>query len=109
MKELPTTCWNASVPSMVAYLDREEIAKVREKHLRNNLRKIKDKRLRKFLLALKRVLLDIPGPENLQGKKIQKALQIGRSRYFLLREKVDKTMPIDPYVGRRDFGAGPKR
>ena len=45
--------------------------------LRKNIRKLTP-RLKKFALALKRVLMDVPGPENLHREKIMKALKIKR-------------------------------
>ena len=65
-----------SVAAMVAWLDREEIAAARERRMRKIVRKLPP-RLRKFALALKHVLEDVPGPENLHGEKIMKRLNIG--------------------------------
>ena len=69
-----------SVATMVAWLDREEIAKMRERRMRKIVRKLPP-RLRKFALALKHVLEDVPGPENLHRKKIMKALKIKDRMY----------------------------
>ena len=47
---------------MVNWIDRREIAAARERRMRRRLRKLPPK-LRKFCLALKRVMVDEPGPE----------------------------------------------
>ena len=52
-----------SVAAMVAWLDREEIAAVRERRMRKTVRKLPPYH-RKFALALKHVLEDVPGPQN---------------------------------------------
>ena len=80
-----------SVAAMVAWLDREEIAKMRERRMRKNVRRLAPPQ-RKFALALKHVLEDVPGPQNLQGEKIMKRLKIGRAMYFRMLGKVDKTL-----------------
>ena len=80
-----------SVSAMVAWLDREEVAAARERRMRKIVRRLQP-RLRKFALTLRRVLEDVPGPENLHRKKIMKALQIGRAMYFRMLEKVDKNL-----------------
>ena len=69
-----------SVAAMVAWLDREEIAKMRERRMRKIVRKLPP-RLRKFALALKHVLEDVPGPQDLQREKIMKRLKIGDRMY----------------------------
>ena len=69
-----------SVEAMVAWLDREEIAAERERRMRRVVRKLPP-RQRKFALALRHVLEDVPGPENLHGEKIMKALKIGDRMY----------------------------
>ena len=56
-----------SVAAMVAWLDREEIAKKRERRMRKNVRRLAPPQ-RKFALALKHVLEDVPGPQNLHGE-----------------------------------------
>ena len=80
-----------SVSAMVAWLDREEVAAARERRMRKIVRRLPP-RLRKFALTLRRVLEDVPGPENLHREKIMKALKIGRAMYFRTLEKVDKTL-----------------
>ena len=80
-----------SVEAMVAYIDRKEIAAERERRMRKTVRPL-SKRERRFALALKRVLLVVPGPENLHQEKIMKALKIGRAMYFRTLEKVDKRL-----------------
>ena len=80
-----------SVAAMVAWLDREEIAKMRERRMRKIVRRLPP-RERAFALALKRVLVDVPGPEDLHREKIMKALKIGRAMYFRTLKKVDKTL-----------------
>ena len=67
-----------SVATMVAWLDREEIAKARERRMRNIVRKLPPPQ-RKFALALKHVLEAVPGPQDLQREKIMKRLKIGRA------------------------------
>ena len=69
-----------SVAKMVAWLDREEIAKMRERRMRKIVRNLPP-RLRKFALALKHVLEDVPGPQDLQREKIMKRLRIGDRMY----------------------------
>ncbi len=69
-----------SVAKMVAWLDREEIAKARERRMRNIVRKLPPPQ-RKFALALKHVLEAVPGPQDLQREKIMKRLRIGDRMY----------------------------
>ena len=69
-----------SVATMVAWLDREEIAKMRERRMRKIVRNLPP-RLRKFALALKHVLEAVPGPQDLQREKIMKRLRIGDRMY----------------------------
>jgi len=69
-----------SVAAMVAWLDREEIAAARERRMRNVVRKLPPPQ-RKFALALKHVLEDVPGPQDLQREKIMKRLKIGDRMY----------------------------
>ena len=69
-----------SVAAMVRWLDREEIAAARERRMRKIVRKLPPK-LRRFSLALKRVVEDVPGPENLHGEKIMERLKIGDRMY----------------------------
>ena len=80
-----------SVEAMVAWLDREEIAAARERRMRRVVRKLPP-RQRKFALALKHVLEDVPGPENLHGEKIMKALKIGLRMYQKSFAAVRKTL-----------------
>ena len=69
-----------SIAAMVAWLDREEIAKARERRMRNIVRKLPPPQ-RKFALALKHVLEVVPGPQDLQREKIMKRLRIGDRMY----------------------------
>ena len=69
-----------SVAAMVRWLDREEIAAARERRMRKIVRKLPP-RQRKFALALRHVLEDVPGPENLHSEKIMKRLKIGARMY----------------------------
>ena len=69
-----------SVAAMVAWLDREETAAARERRMRKVVRKLPP-RQRKFALALRHVLEDVPGPENLHSEKIMKRLKIGARMY----------------------------
>ena len=80
-----------SVAAMIAWLDREEIAKARERKMRKIVRRLSP-RQREFALALRRVLEDVPGPENLHREKIMKALKIGRAMYFRMLQRVDKNL-----------------
>jgi hypothetical protein len=80
-----------SVAAMVAYLDREEREKAKERKMRKRLRKLSP-RLRKFALTLKRVLTDVPGPENLHREKIMKALKIRRAMYLRTLKEVDEML-----------------
>ena len=61
-------------------LGREEIAKMRERRMRKNVRRLAPPQ-RKFALAVKHVLEDVPGPQNLHGEKIMKRLKIGDRMY----------------------------
>ena len=65
-----------SVAKMIAWLDREEIAKMRERRMRKIVRNLPPPQ-RKFALALKHVL----GPQDLQREKIMKRLRIGDRMY----------------------------
>ena len=69
-----------SVATMVAWLDREEIAKARERRMRNIVRKLPPPQ-RKFALAVRHVLEAVPGPQDLQREKIMKRLGIGGRMY----------------------------
>ena len=69
-----------SVATMVAWLDREEIAKMRERRMRKIVRNLPPPQ-RKFALALKHVLEVVPGPQDLQREKIMKCLRIGDRMY----------------------------
>ena len=80
-----------SVSAMVAYLDRKERALAKERKMRKRLRKLPP-RLRKFALTLKRVLVDVPGPENLHREKIMKALKIRRAMYLRTLKEVDEML-----------------
>ena len=80
-----------SVAAMVAWLDREEIAKVRERRMRKIVRRLPP-RERAFALALKRVLVDVPGPEDLHREKTMKALKIGDRMYRKYISSVPKTL-----------------
>ena len=88
-----------SVAAMVAYLDREEREKARERRLRKNIRKLPP-RLKKFALALKRVLMDVPGPENLHREKIMKALK-NKASDVLFASRIIAQNPIQiDYIWR---------
>ena len=78
-----------SVSAMVAWLDREEVAAARERRMRKIVRKLPP-RPRKFALALKHVLEDVPGPQNLQGEKIMKRLKIKATVYYERRSEAEK-------------------
>ena len=80
-----------SVAAMVAWLDHDEIAAARERKLRRTVRKLSP-RQRKFALALKHVLEDVPGPENLHREKIMKALKIKGRMYFYLLSELHKNL-----------------
>ena len=69
-----------SVAAMVAWLDREEIAKMRERRMRKIVRNLPPPQ-RKFALALKHVLEVVPDPQDLQREKIMKRLRIGDRMY----------------------------
>lgn len=69
-----------SVATMVAWLDQEEIAKMRERRMRKIVRNLPPPQ-RKFALALKHVLEVVPGPQDLQREKIMKRLRIGDRMY----------------------------
>lgn len=80
-----------SVAAMIAYLDREARDEARERRMRKRLRKLPP-RLRKFAITLKRVLVDVPGPENLHREKIMKALKIRRAMYLRTLKEVDEML-----------------
>ena len=81
-----------TVSQMVNYLDREEIAAARERRMRKRIRKLPPK-LRKFCLALKRVMLDEKGPEIYIRKKVSSACKISASTYYSNIEKLEKLLP----------------
>ena len=78
-----------SVAAMVAWIDREEIAAARERRMRKVVRKLPP-RQRKFALALRHVLEDVPGPENLHSEKIMKRLKIKATVYYERRSEAEK-------------------
>ena len=80
-----------SVESMVCWLDRKETAAAKERRFRNAMRRLPPN-LRRFARALKRVLLSVPGPENLHRKKIMERLKIKASRYYELRKEAEKNI-----------------
>jgi hypothetical protein len=80
-----------SVAAMIAYIDREARNEARERKMRKRLRKLSP-RLRKFALTLKRVLTDVPGPENLHRETITKALKIRRAMYLRTLKEVDEML-----------------
>ena len=80
-----------SVEALVAWLDRDETAAERERRYRNAMRRL-PQGLRRFMRALRRVLLVEPGPGNLHREKIMKRLQIGRAMYYRLLSGVDKML-----------------
>ena len=69
-----------SVESMVCWLDRKEIAAAKERHYRKAMRH-QPRRLRRFVRALKHVLLVERGPEDSHREKIMKRLKIGLRMY----------------------------
>lgn len=73
-----------------------------EKKMRRNLRRLKRKE-REFCLALKHVMLKVPGPEADTSQKVMSALKIGRSTYYERLEKAEFALAI------RAMGEGPKR
>ena len=81
-----------TVNQLVNYLDREEIAAAREHRMRRRLRKLPPK-LRKFCLALKRVMIDEKGPEIYIRKKVCLALKIGHTAYYEQLRKAEKLLP----------------
>ena len=78
-----------SVEAMTAWLDREGIAAARERRMRKIVRRLPP-RLRKFALALKHVLEDVPGPQDLHGEKIMKRLKIKATTYYERRSEAEK-------------------
>ena len=78
-----------SVAAMVAWLDREEIAKMRERRMRKIVRKLPS-RQRKFVLALKHVLEVVPGSQDLQREKIMERLKIKATAYYERRSEAEK-------------------
>ena len=80
-----------SVEAMVRWLDREEVAARRERRMRRIVRRLPPN-LRRFALALRRVLEDVPGPENLHREKIMKALKIKATVYYERRSEAEKNL-----------------
>ena len=80
-----------SVATMVAWLDREEIAKMRECRMRKIVRRLSPSQ-RKFALALKHVLEVVPGPQDLHREKIMKRLKIKDGMYFYLLSELHKSL-----------------
>ena len=81
-----------TVNQLVNSLDREEIAAARERRMRRRLRKLPPK-LRKFCLALKRVMVDEKGPEIYIRKKVCSACKISAATYYLTLKKLEKLLP----------------
>ena len=77
---------------MVNWIDRREIAAARERRMRRRLRKLPPK-LRKFCLALKRVMVDEPGPEIYIREKVCSACKISAATYYLTLRKLEKLLP----------------
>lgn len=72
----------------------------RERLLRNFVRHLPPAQ-RKFVLTLRKVCMDEKGPENLQRKKIMKALKIkSRTYVFHLRDIARKHLPAAISGGR---------
>ena len=69
-----------SVEAMIRCLDYEVVAAARERKMRRIVRRLPPN-VRRFALALKHVLEDVPGPENLHREKIMKALKIKDRMY----------------------------
>ena len=86
------TQYNRTVAEMVRYLDREAINERCEKRLRNSIRRLKSPTLRKFALALVKVMTTEKGPEICTQKKVCYLLKIHRSAYFLLRYQAEKML-----------------
>ena len=80
-----------SVEAMVRWLDREEVAARRERRMRRIVRRLPPN-LRRFALALRRVLEDVPGPENLHREKIMKALKIKDRMCFYMLAALHKNL-----------------
>ena len=80
-----------SVERMVRWLDRAEIAAARERRYRSWMRG-KPKQLRRFVSAMRLVVRDEPGPENLHRKKIMERLKIKATRYYELRGEAEKNL-----------------
>ena len=81
-----------NVNQMVNWIDREEIAAARERRMRRRLRKLPPK-LRKFCLALRRVMLDERGPEIYIREKVCSSLKIGHTAYYEQLRKAEKLLP----------------
>ena len=77
---------------MVNWIDRREIAAARERRMRRRLKKLPPK-LRKFCLALKRVMVDEPGPEIYIREKVCSALKIGHTTYYSYLKNAEKLLP----------------
>ena len=77
---------------MVNWIDRREIAAARERRMRRRLRKLPP-RLRKFCLALKRVMVDEKGPEIYIREKVCSTCKISTATYYLTLRKLEKLLP----------------
>lgn len=73
--------------------EREYLNARLEKRMRKNLRRL-PKRLREFALALKRVMLKVPGPESDIGKNVVSALKIGRATYYSRLKELEFELDI---------------
>ena len=91
VKTLPEPFYSPT--GMFRYLDRDAIAKRRETCKRTNIRKLCEPRLRKFALTLIEVMTAVPGPENLQAKKVCAANKINIRTYFRYLKICRKTIP----------------
>ena len=80
-----------SVEAMVRWLDREAIAARRERRMRKIVRRLSP-RERKFALTLRRVLEDVPGPQNLHSEKIMRRLKIKGRMYFYTLAALHKNL-----------------
>ena len=99
MIEPRITYWNPSVAAMVAYLDREAIAKAMRKRAKKTLRPLPP-HLRHFAQTLKYEMLRDPECHEWNiRKKVVSRLKIGRRMYEKYMLRVRKTLPNALYVG----------
>ena len=96
-----------SVAKMIAWLDREEIAKMRERRMRKIVRNLPPPQ-RKFALALKHVLRNLPPPQRKFALALKHVLEVVPGPQDLQREKIMKRLRIGDRMYRKYISSVPK-